>query len=798
MAFHEDPLLVHWAIGYLHDTEFARPDPRKFVEETFLSPSAVRYYFDTWEPHDLNVLIGIVPDPVLAEHADRLVEMWPTLPYRAAIDAAAFLARHDGVRAASLFEDYLSAPDTVRPRQVVGILQSLDHLAPEATRRIIDLAQPVIETLTDTDDAYAANIARITAALRSRHPARIELVRRFLSEWASERGERAYANHLETISAVLFGDHSQFGVVRDYVLGFTKQGIGPVAAFVFQSGIDITAVENILRPLRTNDRKAADKAITLLGSVPRELVAATVGEPAWEDLTALVEQGFPQPSSPTAKRIWHGVIALAGLLSVYRRDRLDLSDVKNRDIWPLVAADMRLPPGLDEVGEHLRTLPPEEVTSHLTRIAREHAEDYGAVHAADLMAQLGDPAFLPVLIDLLDAEFEESRNAAVRAVETFGDAAIEYIDQHFDRLPEFVRILALGLAVRNGSPAAVGLIDRHWDEFRDESDYELGEAVLVLDEPVLNERLKGLVGQDLQGIDRAFVILGLLHGGLAEEHRELEKLVRSQFEKDNRRQHAFLVEALDGNSGVPRLDVPLTCMKCGHTATYEVHEVWVSPDAPDPQPFLAEDIACTACGAVSEFEFTPEAVETITAKLAELGDEDWFFSLGERFSPVKRRLFTGAFGERLSAQQLLAQLSQNSGKGEAYRLLRLGHAYYTANRFAEAERLYRQAIDSDPTWIEAYYRLADILERREQMQEAITVLETGAKHGKALPCRRPLGWPTLGDFIHEYLGLHAKLAATAGQHGKLAASMFATKVHRNDPCPVGTGKKVKKCCGGEG
>src|SRR3954463_5732338 len=107
----------------LHDAEFARPDPRKFVEETFLSPSAVRYYFDTWEPHDLNVLIGLAPDPVLAEHAERLVEMWPPLPHRAALDAAAFLARHDDVRAASLFEDYLSAPDTVCPRQVVGILQ---------------------------------------------------------------------------------------------------------------------------------------------------------------------------------------------------------------------------------------------------------------------------------------------------------------------------------------------------------------------------------------------------------------------------------------------------------------------------------------------------------------------------------------------------------------------------------------------------------------------------------------------------------------------------------------------------
>ena len=113
------------------------PGPRKFVEETFLSPSAVRYYFDTWEPHDLNVLIGLVPDTILAEHVDRLVEMWPTLPYRAAIDAAAFLARHDGVRAASLFEDYLSTPDAVRPQQISWHPSVAGSpLAPEATRRI--------------------------------------------------------------------------------------------------------------------------------------------------------------------------------------------------------------------------------------------------------------------------------------------------------------------------------------------------------------------------------------------------------------------------------------------------------------------------------------------------------------------------------------------------------------------------------------------------------------------------------------------------------------------------------------
>jgi hypothetical protein len=227
MAFHEDPLLVHWAIGYLHDTEFSRPDPRKFVEETFLSPSAVRYYFDTCEPHDLNVLIGLVPDRVLAEHADRLIEMWPTLPYRAAIDAAAFLTRHDGVRAASLFEDFLSTPDTVRPRQVVGILQSLEHLAPEAIRRIIDLAQSVIETLTDTDDAYSANVAP-TAKPQCRPSSTAFLLQR-RSSWPHDldqtlRYDRTNYSMSDQVLAITSGQHftrrlhtparSQSGTVR--------------------------------------------------------------------------------------------------------------------------------------------------------------------------------------------------------------------------------------------------------------------------------------------------------------------------------------------------------------------------------------------------------------------------------------------------------------------------------------------------------------------------------------------------------------------------------------------------------
>jgi uncharacterized protein YecA (UPF0149 family) len=51
------------------------------------------------------------------------------------------------------------------------------------------------------------------------------------------------------------------------------------------------------------------------------------------------------------------------------------------------------------------------------------------------------------------------------------------------------------------------------------------------------------------------------------------------------------------------------------------------------------------------------------------------------------------------------------------------------------------------------------------------------------------------DLALEPRRVFERLAWRAGSSTKPAPTPTPTKVGRNDPCPCGSGKKVKKCCG---
>jgi uncharacterized protein len=47
--------------------------------------------------------------------------------------------------------------------------------------------------------------------------------------------------------------------------------------------------------------------------------------------------------------------------------------------------------------------------------------------------------------------------------------------------------------------------------------------------------------------------------------------------------------------------------------------------------------------------------------------------------------------------------------------------------------------------------------------------------------------------IYEYFAAHRRMAAVA--HDVIPARRKPSKIGRNDPCPCGSGKKYKRCCG---
>jgi hypothetical protein len=69
----------------------------------------------------------------------------------------------------------------------------------------------------------------------------------------------------------------------------------------------------------------------------------------------------------------------------------------------------------------------------------------------------------------------------------------------------------------------------------------------------------------------------------------------------------------------PLLPLNLKCRNCDHTATYDVTEVWLTQKTDTPSLFLAEEVACLNCGAISDFEFTTDAFGAITGEALRLG-----------------------------------------------------------------------------------------------------------------------------------------------------------------------------------
>ena len=189
------------------------------------------------------------------------------------------------------------------------------------------------------------------------------------------------------------------------------------------------------------------------------------------------------------------------------------------------------------------------------------------------------------------------------------------------------------------------------------------------------------------------------------------------------------MEALDGNVGVPRLDVPLTCMKCGHTDT--LAEGGYTMSGSHRMPLIPSPSWLRTSPARPAGRYRNSSSPRRPSKPSRSSLRNWVMRIGfSRLASGSRRssggCSPGRSGERLSARSSCSpSLARIPGKGEAYRLLRLGHAYYTANRFAEASVSTGRPSTVTPHG-SGVRRPASTLERREQVQEAITVLETGA------------------------------------------------------------------------
>lgn len=133
----------------------------------------------------------------------------------------------------------------------------------------------------------------------------------------------------------------------------------------------------------------------------------------------------------------------------------------------------------------------------------------------------------------------------------------------------------------------------------------------------------------------------------------------------------------------------------------------------------------------------------------------------------------------------------------------IAESYYALGNAEECDKLYSQWLNEDPTWGFGYITWSDcysfgtkkikpdhskaeeIIRRavdKKDVRDRIDVLM------RAIEIYSELNQIEKADELKQELRLLEKLP-------KKAPTVKAIKVGRNDPCPCGSGKKHKKCCG---
>jgi tetratricopeptide (TPR) repeat protein len=288
----------------------------------------------------------------------------------------------------------------------------------------------------------------------------------------------------------------------------------------------------------------------------------------------------------------------------------------------------------------------------------------------------------------------------------------------------------------------------------------------------------------------------------------------------------------------------LKCATCGRVGRYTVGRVYVDPDIQDHSDNAGEYLAftayfrCRGCKSAGPWELTADGVLALSAyMLSNMAD-----ARDERLTFAKCDLFDGSpFRSAAQAEEYLLGILEGDSRNSLV-WNRLGNIYSQAGLVTKAAQAYKSALQISPDDLESRYSLAGILFDKGQYKQAAEqtrmiisaarenqdvpeeVLRNIIRHAivlsaeiadrtdgeiLAIPPLKPNDLPDAEEsrvYLTRYdlsdeSDWEVLIDDVLGKKRKHDAPLKplltqAAKVGRNSPCPCGSGKKYKKCCGG--
>jgi hypothetical protein len=307
------------------------------------------------------------------------------------------------------------------------------------------------------------------------------------------------------------------------------------------------------------------------------------------------------------------------------------------------------------------------------------------------------------------------------------------------------------------------------------------------------------------------------------------------------------VSQADGEKG---LRLWLRCTVCGYERAHHVQKVYCDlgtvdrrkrgEEVPYSEYIIPQRITCPKCGAVDQYELTGDAYLAFTAQLMKAmargkmpkpaggpvseavealanlpKDHGDLLPDDDEDDRVVYTHFTVAGGREMHPLEAVAMYSRQveAEPDNADLRVRYGNVLRFLGRREEAALQYRAAVQTDPANVEACASLADLAreagdrtearhmlqrvlelvptstlsrqDREEYMQFALEELAELEGPARSTPRRTELAFATGPQ----------RRGSAVQPSGTQQPVRRAGKVGRNDPCPCGSGKKYKKCCG---
>lgn len=768
------PLVATWALERLQD--LPKNSPRRDIMADTWFHDLIPGHWLAGESKDEDVaslLLSHLPTHRFTGFLSTLEKLWDRS--KSPHLTARHLVKLAPERAALLFVDAVKTP--IDLGKVLAILEHLPLLDDVSRRTCFDSLLQQLDA--SGEKGFPRFATHYFAAAHAVAPElAMPLAVRFVDLLPVDDAFKM-ENLLSAFALTAFGHTGWFELGARKLEDNTQYRFADLADF-FQPGAPLDAMDQVI-----SSKDYFEQALSLLQLAPADHPAIRFARYLLDHCRLTGED-----DREIMLREYFAAFLLAAVAHTFERPQPATLDMETA--IRLTGADIEPMLWHEKLLETLLNSPREDVITALIKRLKETRYTWGEIQVAQTMGELAYPEFSQSLIEAVSEDsVDYLREAAKEALKRIGEPALPLLLSQWDDFDKAQRIFLFSAINSIGGTAVADFACAHYGELmNDNLEYALDCLQCAPDRRFLALLAPELVRRQWL-IDKAYVVLCHLLGEFPEGFETVEARTLKNYQSDQEKSKRF-----DGGDLFREtLQVELRCCTCGGVNTYDIRQLHIGKD--DSSALLpGEEIRCASCGKHTEFEFTALGKIAVVAGMAMLTPGR---KSGQTFLPnnIFQFLEIPFEGRMRAISDVVAQcrkrLEQNPD--DVRSLLVQGICYAQIKHPVKALERLTHARRLAPFSAEMLYNLAQLLVNSGQKNEAGKLLEN-------LPPQAAKLQFILGDYCPpkltatELARLYNEVRPSGTPSLHPGAIALPVKAGRNDPCPCGSGKKFKKCCGG--